>query len=233
MSRENGHVTYHHELIQGSDAWLAARCGMLTASEMKLIVTPRLKIARNDKQRAHLWHLLGQRITGYVEPGYVSDDMLRGQNDEIEARALYAKHYAPVQETGLITNDRWGFTLGYSPDGLVGAVGQIEVKSRNQRLQVELRATHVIPPADMIQIQGGMLVSERAWCDYISYCGGMPMITLRVHPVDAMQQVIVAAATAFEQRIADELFAYRRPVDDWPAARFLETERRIEQEILT
>ena len=33
-------VKYHHDIVQGSDEWLAARCGLLTASEMKLIVTP-------------------------------------------------------------------------------------------------------------------------------------------------------------------------------------------------
>ena len=37
-------VRIHAEMIQGSDEWLAARCGLLTASEMKLIVTPTLKI---------------------------------------------------------------------------------------------------------------------------------------------------------------------------------------------
>ena len=42
---------------------------------------------------------------------------LRGWRDEIEARALYARHYAPVTEMGFINNDEWGFTIGYSPDG--------------------------------------------------------------------------------------------------------------------
>ena len=31
----------------------AARCGLLTASEMKLIVTPTMKVANNDKTRSH------------------------------------------------------------------------------------------------------------------------------------------------------------------------------------
>jgi hypothetical protein len=76
------HITYHE--------WLAQRCGLLTASEMKLIITPTLKVADNDKTRAHLWELLFQRLTGFVEPQYVSDAMLRGQEDEIYARAAYA-----------------------------------------------------------------------------------------------------------------------------------------------
>ena len=79
-------ITYHRDLIQGSDEWLAARCGLLTASEMKLILTPTLKIAANDKTRAHVYEIAAQRITRYVEPTYIGDDMLRGQEDEIIAR---------------------------------------------------------------------------------------------------------------------------------------------------
>ena len=59
-------VKIHDDLVQGSEEWHAIRCGLLTASEMKLIITPTLKIASNDKERAHLYELLAQRITKYV-----------------------------------------------------------------------------------------------------------------------------------------------------------------------
>jgi len=84
-------VKYHAEVVQGSEEWAAMRCGILTASEMKLAITPTLKIADNDKTRQHIYELLAQRITKYVEPHYVSDQMLRGQEDEIDARLEYAK----------------------------------------------------------------------------------------------------------------------------------------------
>jgi len=64
-------ITYHPEVDQGSEEWLAMRCGLLTASEMKLILTPTLKIANNDKTRAHVWELAAQRITRYTEPTYI------------------------------------------------------------------------------------------------------------------------------------------------------------------
>ena len=107
---------YHADLDQGSEAWLAARCGLLTASEMKLILTPTLKVAKNDNSRAHVYELLAQRISGHVEPSYIGDDMLRGMSEEVDARLLYEKTSAPVQTVGFITNWKWGFTLGYSPD---------------------------------------------------------------------------------------------------------------------
>jgi len=223
-------ITYHNDLIQGSEEWLQARCGLLTASEMKLIVTPTLKVADNDKTRAHLWELLAQRITGYVEPQYVSDDMLRGQMDEITARDLYREHYAETQTAGLITNDKWGFTIGYSPDDLVGDEGLIECKSRRQKFQVQTIVENVANetpvPDYLIQCQTGMLVAERKWCDLISYSGGLPMAVIRVHADPDIQDAIVRAATAFEAKLADA-----RAVYDRVAASLIPTERRVEAEM--
>ena len=105
-------IRYYRDIEQGSDEWLAVRRGILTASEMRLIMTPTLRPASNDKERAHLFELIGQRITGYTEPHYISDDMLRGHEDEIEARIRYADHFYPVTECGFVTRDMGGFTIG-------------------------------------------------------------------------------------------------------------------------
>lgn len=222
-------ITIHPNLIQGTDEWLAARCGMLTASEMKLIITPStLKPAKNDKASAHLYELLAQRITGYVEPHYISEDMLRGQADELEARALYAEHYAPVTECGFITNSKWGFTLGYSPDGLVGNDGLIECKSRRQKFQAETIISGVVPDEHWIQVQTALAVSERAWLDFVSYCGGMPMVVIRAYPDEKAMNAIIEAADAFETA----LYAKQQSYDAALASRrHIPTERRVEQEM--
>lgn len=226
-------ITYHQELVQGSEEWLAARCGLLTASEMHLIVTPTLKAASNEKERSHLYELLAQRITGYVEPRYVSDDMLRGMDDEITARAMYAKEYHPVKECGFITNDKWGFTIGYSPDALVGKDGVIECKSRSQKWQIRTLVDYVpydsIDPDFMIQVQTGLMVSERKWCDLVSYCGGLPMVTVRVYPDEKIQTSILEAATGFENRITEKLAVFESVIAS--GKQLIPTERKIIQEI--
>lgn len=219
----------HQELIQGSPEWLQARCGIITASEVKLLLTPTLKVANNDKQRSHFYELLAQRISQYVEPKFVTDDMLRGQVDEIEARALYAKHYAPVEEVGFITNSKWGFTLGYSPDGLVGDDGLIECKSRRQKFQVETILSGVMPEDFMLQAQTGLLVSERKWLDFVSYSGGLPMMTVRVTPNKEVQDAILAAAASLEAAITTSLAAYDALLTS--PMKLIPTERRIEQEM--
>lgn len=221
-------LTYHRDLVQGSDEWLAARCGLLTASEMKLIITPSLKAASNEKERTHLFELLAQRITRYVEPQYISDDMLRGVDDEIEARALYAKHYAPVTEVGFITNDEWGFTIGYSPDGLISDDGLIECKSRRQKYQVQTIVSGEMPDDYLMQVQTGLLVTGRKWLDFISYSGGLPMVPIRVYPDARIHEAILEAAEAFECRLARAHAVYIENVDKH---RLIPTERRVEEEM--
>jgi len=226
-------IKIHRELIQGSDEWLAARCGLLTASEMHLIVTPTLKAASNDKERSHLYELLAQRITKYVEPRYFNDDMLRGQQDEIDAVNAYSKHYAQVENVGFITNNKWGFTIGYSPDGLIGNDGQVECKSRSQKYQIRTLIDYVsagtIDPDFMIQVQTGLMVSEREWCDLISYCGGLHMATVRVLPDAKIQEAILAAATAFEERLLVAKAKFEAVLTS--KARLIPTERKIIAEI--
>ena len=219
-------ITYHKDLVQGSEEWLAARCGLLTASEMHLIVTPTLKAASNDKERTHLYELLAQRITGYVEPQYISDDMLRGMDEEITALDLYSKHHSKIDRVGFITNDKWGFTIGYSPDAVVGKSGLVECKSRRQKYQIQTIVDGVVPPEYMIQIQTGLLVSEREWLDFISYSGGLPMFAMRCYPMPEYQDAIVKAATAFEARLAINLETYMKASQD-----YIPTERKIIQEI--
>lgn len=226
-------IQYHADLVQGSDEWHAARCGLLTASEMHLIVTPTLKAASNEKERSHLYELLAQRITKYVEPSYISDSMLRGMDDEITAVDLYSKTYAPTQLVGFITNDRFGFSIGYSPDALVGDEGLIECKSRAQKHQLRTLVDYVpedkIDPDFMIQVQTGLMVCERKWCDLISYCGGLPMATVRVLPDETIQQAIEDAAFAFESKLRAAMGRYAAVIAS--DARLIPTDRKIVQEM--
>lgn len=223
-------IKYYRDIEQGSDDWLSVRRGILTASEMRLIMTPTLRPASNDKERAHLFELIGQRITGYTEPHYISDDMLRGNEDEVAARIRYAEHFAPVTECGFVTNDDHGVVIGYSPDGLVGDDGLIECKSRRQKYQIETILADEVPAEYLLQCQTGLLVTGRKWLDFVSYCGGLPMFVKRVWPCQEIQHAIIAAASAFEQRLAAAQARYAEWLNRQPV--IINTERTIEQEIM-
>lgn len=219
-------VTIHREVYQGSPEWYALRCGMLTASEMDEIVTPsNLQPAKNNKQRKHLYNLMAQRITKFVEPSYQSFDMMRGQADEIDAREIYAATYAPVEQVGFITNDKWGFTIGFSPDGLVGDDGLWECKSRAPKFQLETILSDSVPSEYMIQLQVAMMVSERPWIDFSSYCGGLPMFTKRVESDAVMQASLVAAAASFYEQMENKIIEFAELLKSGKQ-RLIQTERK-------
>ncbi|MEL7299341.1 MAG: YqaJ viral recombinase family protein [Pseudomonadota bacterium] len=224
----DGPITYHHKLIQGSEEWLQARLGVLTASEMKLALTPTLKTARNDKIRAHVFQLAAERVTGFTEPHFESYDMARGHIDETFARAAYIDEFGPIRMMGFITNTRHGPKIGYSPDGLVGDDGLWECKSRSPKYQVRTAVQakdgdSFVPPVEyFLQLQTGLLVAERKWIDFSSYCGGMPMLTMRVWPDEATQAAIIEAAQTIEADIEKVLADYRHAL---PHLRPVKTER--------
>lgn len=210
-------LTIHPDLIQGSDEWLDQRRGIVTASVVGRLITPKtIRPADNPESRSLTTLLAAERITGWTEPTYMSDDMLRGLDDEPRAREKYAEHYAPVTEAGFITEDRWGFVIGYSPDGLVGDDGLIEVKSRRAKIQLATILADEVPIENMAQLQCGLLVTGRQWIDYVSYSGGMPMYVKRVYPQDKWLDAITEAAAIFEENVAEMIRVYREAVDGLP-----------------
>ena len=70
----------------------------------------------------------------------------------------------------------------------------------------------------------------KKWLDFISYCGGLPMFVKRVWPCPEIQQAIIAAASAFEQRLAAAQARYAEWLARQPV--IINTERTIEKEIM-
>lgn len=206
-------LTIYPELEQGSPEWHEARCGLISASELSLILTPTLKISDNENTRKHVYELAAQRLTGYVEPSYIGDNMLRGWADEIRARDMYSERIAPVVEVGGMVRDFGTFKLWCSPDGLVGDDGGLEVKSRVQKYQIQTIAANEVPKEHILQVQAGLLVSGRSWWDYVSYSGGLPMWIIRVEPDPVVQAAIVSACEAFEAKVQDVMAQYQESLD--------------------
>lgn len=211
------------DIEQGTDEWHAIRRGIITASVVGQFITPgTIKPANNDTSRGLTAHLVAERITGYTEPVFESADMVRGTFDEPFARELYDKHHAPVTETGFMIRDDFGFKIGYSPDGLVGKYGLIEIKSRRQKKHLATILADEAPLENMAQMQCGMLVSGRQWCDYVSFCGGMPLYVKRVYPDQKWFDAITEAATQFEARAATMIDVYQATTAGLPLTERIE-----------
>ena len=58
---------------------------------------------------------------------------------------------------------------GASPDGLVGTEGQIEIKCPNKANHEKTNNKKVVPKKYITQIQFQLDVTQRGWCDFVSY----------------------------------------------------------------
>ncbi|MGH3997640.1 MAG: lambda exonuclease family protein [Pseudonocardiaceae bacterium] len=176
-----------------------------------------IEVANNETSRSLTKLLTAERLTGYTEPTFTSDDMYRGQEDEPRARDLYSEHHASATVVGFMVRDDWGFPIGYSPDGLVGDDGLIEIKSRRQKNHLATVLADKVPADNMAQLQCGLLVSGRSWIDYVSYCGGMPLWAKRVYPDQQWFDAITQAVRTFESAAEDMANTYLSRVEGLPA----------------
>lgn len=252
------------DLEQGTDRWLAARRGMLTASVVGKLVTigspdanavdcdtcaaragepclaanrktptpiktfhdariaaaanlpPTYTVADNDTSRGLLATLAAERIAGRSEDSYLTRDMERGVLHEPYARDEYAKHNGPVEQVGFIIRTEPDWELGYSPDGLVGDDGLLEIKAPRDKTHLLTVLAGEVPDYNMGQCQAGLLVTGRKWIDFMPFADGLPLWTKRVTPEPTWQGALIAAAIRAEQRIAEMVQRYREATAGLP-----------------
>ena len=148
-----------HNIEQGSDVWFEVRKLKLTASKATAI----------SANGAGLKTLVNELILNMFidKEAYTNANLERGNELEPIARSKYEFEYGvEVLEVGFIEHTEHS---GYSPDGLVGDEGLIEIKARNNAIHLELLRTKKIDTGTVWQMQMGMLVTGRKWCDFISY----------------------------------------------------------------
>ena len=212
-------LTLYDQLEQGGTAWLEARAGILTASTIGQLITAKtIKPAMNDRSRGLCQTLIAERITGHVEPVHPNRAMTRGTLLEPEARRIYSEQTGQdVDEVGFARLDADTYTLGSSPDGLVGETGGIEIKSPSAKVHVSTVLSGAIPDYNRAQVQAFLHVTGRAWCDFISYLPGEPLFIIRDFPDEMWQQAIVSAAVQFEETARRAVARYERNTHGLPA----------------
>lgn len=184
----------------------------VSAANKTTVIEP----ASNDDSRGLTASLVAERIAGFTDPTYITNDMWRGIDEEPLAVDLYSEKFEQVQTVGFMVNDDHGFKIGYSPDGLVRDDGLIEIKSRRGKKHVETVVRGSVPIENMAQLQCGLLVSGRQWVDYISYSGGMALYVIRVKPDPRWQKAIVDAVRLFEANAAEMAAQYADAVVGMP-----------------
>ncbi len=213
---------YHWDLIQGTDAWLKARLGIITASEMHKLITPTGKVANNDDIRAIVFQKVAERLTGKVEENFSNHHMERGRVFEPFAKDLYSEKRYQVRDCGFITRQFDGFKIGYSPDGLlVDKNGAIEIKCPEQHKHVREIIEDESPKSAMMQIQTGMLVAGLEFVDFCSFYNGMPMRIVTVEPDLEIQEKIILAAANLEECVVKNIYIYNEKITTFPKAKYI------------
>lgn len=206
------------DVVQGTPEWDDLRRGVITASAIGSLITPKtVKPAANAETRSLVAQLAADRMNGWTDSSYQSYDMALGHENEPRAIDAYAQHRGvTVSHVGFMLNDTYGFPLGYSPDALVEDDGLVEAKSRRAKIHVQHVTGGGVPSEHMAQIQTGLLVTERDWLDYVSYCGGMELWIRRVHPDETWFTAIISAAKAAEEAIEQLVAKYTDAVKGMP-----------------
>lgn len=154
---------------QGSDEWLEARLGVATASEFSNILTPKTE-ALSASIKKYAKHLALELTYDNLKVGFKSPSMEAGNELEPIARQLYQEErLVAVKELGMMISDCGNYS--YSPDGIVGEDGLIEIKclEANNHSDLILSEKLEMPSTYKCQVQGGLMISDRKWCDFVAY----------------------------------------------------------------
>lgn len=156
---------------QGSPEWLAIKAGKISGSRFGDVLALHKRTGKPNKPRLDLISDLRRELeTGVLTSIEPNEYMAHGTRCEPIACALYAfTHDVDVEHAAWIPHPSIEY-VGFSPDGLLGDDGMVEIKCPF----VETRHTRTVDsgrcPDDYIaQVQGGMWVTGRAWCDFASF----------------------------------------------------------------
>lgn len=161
------------DLIQGSDEWLAARCGKVTASRMADLLA-KTKTGYGASRANYMAELIAERLTGQPAEKFTSPAMQWGTANESDARSAYEFHAdCDVIEVGFVPHP--GILMaGASPDGLVAADGLVEIKCPNTATHIDTLLSGVVAGKYITQMQFQMACTGRRWCDFVSFDPRMP-----------------------------------------------------------
>lgn len=171
-----------HDVEQNTDEWFLLRAGKLTSSNLATVMANYPK-AFGDPAKKLAVTIALEQITGKPSgDNYTNEHMDRGHEQEPIARLKYEEeHFCKVSNGGFFDK---GF-MGCSPDGLVGDVGVIEIKSAIPSAHYARVKRQDLDPTYKWQCIANLAFTERSWLDFISYCPDFPegreLFVYRIH----------------------------------------------------
>ena len=168
------------DVVQGSEEWIEARLGIITASEFKKVVTATGKLSKTRTR--YLGELLAEWLLGYSVNEFDNDWTERGrllEDDAFKYYGLYTRE--KPRKAGFCYKDE-GRMIGGSPDALVGKDGVLELKCPGEGMHLVYLVQGELPSEYSSQCQGLLWVTGRKWLDFMSYHPELPPFIIRVEP---------------------------------------------------
>ena len=171
-----------HDVEQNSEEWLKLRSGMPTASCFSKLVTSKGEPSKSMQGYAQT--LAGELYAGHPLDSWQGNIYTdRGHELEDEAALAYEMRGPEVNTIGFVTDNDCMY--GCSPDRTVGDDGLIEIKclpKAHISVLMHFDKHGKVPSDYVVQPQGQMLVTGRAWCDLVFYQPDLPMLVVRQEP---------------------------------------------------
>ena len=149
-------------------AWLAERCGKLTASRMADAMSF-LKNGNPSKDRERLLHeLLAERLTGFSVPHVVTDAMQWGLDHEDEAVDYFVERYSRSPRVSRFYEHPALQNFGATPDRELED-GLLEVKCPTTTKFIAWSLAGIVPPEHKPQMCAQLLCTGKSWVGFIAY----------------------------------------------------------------
>lgn len=155
---------------QGSPEWQKVRLGKVTGSRFDDLMHKGRGGAASKTTESYMVELLSEIVTGLPADEIKAKPLEWGKKHEPSARACYSMdHSGRIKQVAFIdhpTQPRCGF----SPDGLIGDDGILEIKCPfTSKVHLKTILTNQVPDEYYWQVQGGLWVTGRQWCDFVSF----------------------------------------------------------------
>lgn len=173
----------HHQHEQGSEAWLAARVGVVTGSRFK-DARDKLKSGQPSKSAlGYAYDLARERCGGHAPSKFQNAAMRTGTEQEPVARMAYERRTGNlVEEVGFFTTKEGGF--GLSPDGLIDDDGVLEIKTMVSSDTLFTAVADGDVSAYMDQCMGYLWLLGRQWVDLVLWAPDLNHMVIKRIPRD-------------------------------------------------
>ncbi|NBX73920.1 MAG: exonuclease, partial [Alphaproteobacteria bacterium] len=166
-------------------------------------------------RRNYAIQLVTERLTGLQGESFTNAAMQWGTEQEPIARAAYEAYTGVfIEQTGFHKHPtiKW---LGASPDGFAGD-GLIEIKCPNSNTHVDYLISEEVPTKYKPQMMTQLLVTGRAWCDFVSFDPRLPdhlqLFVIRYEPtqdelktLQSQLEIFLAEVHVMEQSLCQRI----------------------------